>query len=209
MSVVSDLKGWHGTRADNGESIEFKAPYKPGDILYSRETWRELIVRDKDSDQEATIIEYAADKPALVYEVDGDGFHVFNKNGTEKMIPWRPSIHMPKEHARIWERVVSVSAERLQDITPGDAVDEGIEYDNVDAEMLNGGELVADFRNYLWRDDPTYEDYHFPTYASCIDSFHSLWDSVYGKEEFAWKHNPFVWRIETEILSTTGRPTNL
>jgi len=120
---------------------------------------------------------------------------------------WTPSIHVPKRYSRIWEEITDVRVEHLQDISPGDACDEGIEYDNVDIEALNGGELVADFRNYTWRDDPDYEDYYFPTYASCVDSYRSLWESINGPS--SWSLNPWVWVITTKILSTTGRPEKL
>lgn len=82
-------------------------PYQQGDILYVRETWSHPIV--------------PSDKNRYVYradEVAEDGF----KN--EAHI-WHPSIHMPKEAARIWLRVTDVRAERLQDMTDDDAEAEG------------------------------------------------------------------------------------
>lgn len=39
---------------------------------------------------------------------------------------WHPSIHMPKEAARIWLKVTDVRVERLQDITPKGAESEGV-----------------------------------------------------------------------------------
>lgn len=82
-------------------------PYQQGDILYVRETWSHPIV--------------PSDKNRYVYradEVAEDGF----KN--EAHI-WHPSIHMPKEAARIWLRVTDVRVERLQDMTDDDAEAEG------------------------------------------------------------------------------------
>lgn len=82
-------------------------PYQQGDILYVRETWSHPIV--------------PSDKNRYVYradEVAEDGF----KN--EAHI-WHPSIHMPKETARIWLRVTDVRVERLQDMTDDDAEAEG------------------------------------------------------------------------------------
>ena len=38
---------------------------------------------------------------------------------------WAPSIHMPKEAARIWLKVTDVRVERLQDMTDDDAEAEG------------------------------------------------------------------------------------
>lgn len=45
----------------------------------------------------------------------------FYRNGKEIEIKWEPSIHMPKEAARIWLNVKDVRVERLQDITPQQA----------------------------------------------------------------------------------------
>lgn len=93
--------------------------------------------------------------------------------------------------------VEEVRVERLQDINPNDAGDEGVEYFNVDWEAFEGGELVADYTNYTWtakrENDPTYEDRHFPTFANPIDSYRSLWQSINGPE--SWKQNPWVWVI--------------
>lgn len=40
---------------------------------------------------------------------------------------WHPSIHMPKDAARIWLKVTEVRVERLQDIDGKGCVKEGIE----------------------------------------------------------------------------------
>jgi len=161
-----------------------RCPWKPGDIIWARESWRKSLAPDG----QTSAYYFKADDPTLNAK-------------------WKPSIHMPKVAARIWERVTEVRVERLQDISPGDACDEGIEYDNIDAEALEGGELVADFTNYMWRNDPDHESYWFPHFASCVDSYLSLWDSING--EGAHKLNPWVWVIKTEILSITGRPAGL
>lgn len=42
-------------------------------------------------------------------------------------IRWRPSIHMPKEAARLFLRVTDVRTERLQDIDDSGVVAEGLE----------------------------------------------------------------------------------
>ena len=53
------------------------------------------------------------------------GFCV-NPDGTHRdSMPWRPSIHMPREAARIFLRVTNVRVERLQDMSREDAVFEG------------------------------------------------------------------------------------
>ena len=56
---------------------------------------------------------------AVFYRADDNDFHC----------QWRPSIHMPKEAARIFLRVIGVRVERLQDITVNGILQEGIDFD--------------------------------------------------------------------------------
>lgn len=84
-----------------------KPPYMPEDILYIRETWGEGYA-------EGTYIYKADDKLAEL--------PAFEK--TSKIL-YHPSIHMPKEAARIWLKVTDVRVERLQDMTDDDAEAEG------------------------------------------------------------------------------------
>lgn len=75
-------------------------PYQQGDILYVRETFIQAA---------AHTFWYKADDNSWMPE----GLH------------WKPSIHMPKEAARIWLKVTDVRVERLQDMTDDDAEAEG------------------------------------------------------------------------------------
>lgn len=84
-----------------------RPPYEPGDILYVRETWGEGYA-------EGTYIYKADDKLAEL--------PTFKK--TSKIL-YHPSIHMPKEAARIWLKVTDVRVERLQDMTDDDAEADG------------------------------------------------------------------------------------
>lgn len=75
--------------------------YYPGDILYVRETWAE-----------------------------GEGGYVFKADPVPAyphsfVDRWYPSIHMPKEAARIFLRVTDVRVERLQNISRESAIAEG------------------------------------------------------------------------------------
>lgn len=89
--------------------------YHPGDILYVRETWgiynRYWF--------EADYFMYKADYPdkSSTYAT-GDGIVC-------DLPKWHPSIHMPKEAARIFLRVTDVRVERLQDIADEQAEKEG------------------------------------------------------------------------------------
>ena len=94
--------------------IEKEPPYRRGEILWVRETWVNLpvspgghmrIMRGR--------YYYRADVP----DIRPDGW-----KGN-----WKPSIHMPKEAARIFLQVESVRPERLQSIREDDAMKEGVE----------------------------------------------------------------------------------
>lgn len=86
-----------------------KAPYKVGDYLYVRETWREH------SPGFPRMYIYKADYPVEY----------------ERKIRWHPSIHMPKKAARIFLRVTDVRLERLNDIDDVGIRAEGITPHNI------------------------------------------------------------------------------
>jgi hypothetical protein len=83
----------------------------------------------------------------------------------------RPSIHMPKEAARIWLKVTDVRVEQLQDITEEQAQAEGCT-----SGMLTGP-------------------------CAARQQFEEIWNSTVKKsdtERYGWKANPWVWVIEFE-----------
>lgn len=164
-------KWMDGQESRYGESF-IKFPAQVGDHIWVRETYREYNIYE---DGELAIekhLEYAADPGnEMIPMVDGDGFGIYNKDGSEKFIPWKPSLFMPKRICRIWLEVVSIRAEKLLDISPNDAIAEGIEG---------------------WGHN-TWKDYLKPSYACTnpIESYLSLWDSING--EGAFSKNPWVW----------------
>lgn len=101
---------------------ERRSPYQPGDILYVRETWERFECWNCEGDERGNCPKEpkksVLDKTYGCYmyratdEISGDA-------------KWHPSIHMPKEAARIWLKVTDVRVERLQDITEDDAEAEG------------------------------------------------------------------------------------
>ena len=134
------------------DAVYFKCPYKPGDVLYVKETWGK----------------------------DENGEYVYRTNyGTTEddsfppsMFKWKPSIHMPRDTARLFLRVTNVRVERLQDITEEDARAEGV--------------------NGIPRSTVLYpnDDYIYP--------FKQLWNSLNQKRGYGWETNPWVWVYEFE-----------
>lgn len=126
------------------------APYRPGDILYVRETWNRLL---------------------------GEWIYKANqKPGFKNPGKWRPSIHMPREAARIFLRVTDVRVERLQDITPEQIDAEGCKEFGYSVET---GELMPSS----------------PCYFSIV------WNNTVKKADralYGWEANPLVRVIEFE-----------
>lgn len=109
-----------------------------------------------------------------------------------KWARWKPSIHMPKEAARLWLKITNVRVERLQDISEQDAIAEGIKY-VIDDVFYHKPERM--YKNYI-ADASGYGDpeHDFPSTYNPIYSFETLWDSIYK----SWDVNPWVWVIDFE-----------
>lgn len=146
------------------------SPYKPGDILYVRETWSLRFDGEK--------YFYKADKNTSREEK-----HLLDYDD----VRWHPSIHMPKEAARIWLKVADVRVERLQDITNDDALKEGAEGVRCD-HAGSGAYGCTDCMNTGWLEPPIVE-------------FMQIWDSTIKKSDidrYGWNANPYVFVIEFE-----------
>lgn len=140
----------------------YKAPYQRGDILYVRETWCKGLGR-------------------YIYRADYSDTEKFYRDGKEIEMKWHPSLHMPKDAARIFLRVTNVRVERLQDITVEDALAEGM-----DKYIRLNGELDEN---------------------SIITSFIGIWNSTIKKSDldrYGWNANPWVWVIEFERCEKPG-----
>lgn len=125
-------------------------PYHTDDILYVRETWRKGLER-------------------YIYRADYSDTEKFYRGGKEIEMKWHPSIHMPKEAARIWLKVTDVRVERLQDISGESLTKEGI-------DLFQS--------NYV---------------RVAFDEFKNIWNSTIKKSDldrYGWNANPWVWVIE-------------
>ncbi len=155
-----------GTFADGYGEKFFKLPCEPSDILYVRETF----------------IQAAAH--TFWYKAD-------DKSWMSKDLLWKPSIHMPKEAARIWLKVTDVRVERLQEITDKECIKEGIYPSNCrNCNATFGCDVCL---------DEGYDE---------VDEFVEVWDNTIKKSDFdryGWDANPLVWVIEFERCEKPGK----
>lgn len=117
-----------------------RPPYKVGDILYVRETWS---TQYNGVDDENGYGEY-------VYKADGVELDNSEGNGSK----WRPSIHMPKEVARIFLKVTNVRVEKLQTMKYEDFNKEGFLTSYEFMELWDKTIKKEDFKLYSYKANP-------------------------------------------------------
>ena len=179
-----DGSTWHKLRG----YIEPKPPYQPGDILYVRETWtredgKYYYRADFDSDYLEPCETLSGGYPAYCRNYPGcNGCAV----GKQRII-WSPSIHMPKEAARIWLKVMDVRAERLQEITPDQCITEGISEEEIIKTKNSCFKYCGNPKEIFGVDN---------AFVYC---FRRCWNSTIKKSDhYTWDANPWVWVIEFE-----------
>lgn len=188
----SDLDEYQSAVAPPGSRLETEEgfykkhpPYKEGDILYVRETWRQATGGTAGPGLFDTSL-YKADEPQ-----DTTGLMIEER--------WHPSIHMPKSAARIWLLVKAVRLERLQNIDEDGVVAEG-------AESLIRGCEHMDYSVI-----PPEPCFNTRACKDCIinkgypELFGKMvWDKTVNPDELAlygWDANPYVWVIEFERMT--------
>lgn len=124
---------------------EVYARYQQGDILWVRETWAKSM---------AGTFMYRADDKAIMVE------------------RWHPSIHMPREAARLFLRVTNVQVEQLREMVLADVLMEGVH----EAESY----------------EDTWRLWH-QTWNSTI--------KTPDLDRYGWQANPWVWVIKFERIS--------
>ena len=136
-------------------------PYHADDILYVRETWF------KDVDR-------------YMYRANYSDREKFYRGGKEIEMKWKPSIHMPKEAARIWLKVTNIRVERLQEIKIDGIRDEGLS-----SMAVHVGDMEI-----------------------ALKEWETLWNSTIKKSDidtYGWDANPWVWVIEFERCAELGK----
>lgn len=149
----------------NENLCPYEPPYQPGDILYVRETVWQKIGYYLDVDGET--------KPSWYNEFRYVASDEKPETGWNYSWVKRPSIHMPKEAARIWLKVTDVRVERLQDITADSIRNEGLS-----SLAVHCGDMEI-----------------------ALKEWENLWNSTIKKSDldrYGWDANPWVWVISFE-----------
>lgn len=160
--ILCGNNGEGGAFADWSQKV--KAPFWTGDILWVRETWSPVNVRPR----------------RYIYKADVD-----RRIGEGVGLPlcWHPSIHMPREAARIFLRVTDVRVELLQEITAEGVLEEGTD--------VNFPEQKPSYISLAYTE--------MRLKPAARQSFSKLWDSTIKPKDRA--ANPWVWVIEFERIT--------
>lgn len=182
---------WDERTVDGGDIL---CPYgEVGDTIYVRETWvRACLSEDGEGPVEG-------DKWRYWYRADDEwtkhDWHNPNVDGPVDAPRWKPSIHMPREAARIFLKITDIRVERLQDISEEDAKAEGLscitkdqgrtwKYGIPDSDGLPGNDNTGwDWQSWS---------------VSPVEAFSLLWRKING--ENSWAENPWIWAITFEKI---------
>lgn len=165
-------------------TAERTCPICPGDILYVRETVWQKIGYYLDVDGET--------KPSWYNEFRYVASDEKPETGWNYSWVKRPSIHMPKEAARIWLKVTDVRVERLQEMKPVDVIKEGAYPDCLDCLNTygeSGSQCCYGTEEQCSQCDEVMMEWE------------KLWNSTIKKSDldrYGWDANPYVWVIEFE-----------
>lgn len=171
FEAIDDIGGYAlvGKDAEDFEDMVCRCSYgQSGDFLWVRETF------------------FPFSKGQIAYKADG--LHPHN-DLTWRVERWQSPIFMPRWASRILLRVVNVWPERLQDISRGDALREGLP-----SFFSNLGYTRSDPRQIFQvssRDEGGY--------TNPVEAFENWWNSIYAKRGYGWDVNPWVLVREFEI----------
>lgn len=145
-----------------------KPPYQPGDILYVRETWKQA--------------------PNGYYYYED-----WQRGDIADLTKWKPSIHMPKEAARIWLKVTDVRVERLQEIDEDGVWNEGFRFTPPCLTRVSADGHTCDL------DGPCTSHIKYCDMTMGELFGRELWDKTIKKSDldrYGWDANPYVFVIE-------------
>lgn len=149
--------------------LDLMSPFCPkgkaGDRLWVRETYQHV------ADAGAGYYVYAAD---------------YSDEHRENLKPWKSGRFMPKAAARLWLEITNVRVERIQEISKGEVLAEGIVQFGTDTNYIAGSNEKPELTPQI--------------------AFAKLWQKINGKT-YPWHSNPFVWVIEFKSSRRLEVPT--
>lgn len=160
-----------------------ECPYgKPGDRLWVRETWREIVDDDLGHLRGA----YKASPETLRY---------YSEKHSDKQ--WRSPIHMPRWASRITLEITDVRVQRVKEISIQDVWAEGVQR----CIYRHGAKPHI----HLCDDGPdgcieeNGRRYVYPP----VEAFGNLWNQINVKRA-AWEENPLVWALTFRRVVTNA-----
>ena len=174
---------------ETGLDINVPARFAPGDVLWVRETWAEWT---------------------------GGYTHKANLSPTYPhsfVDRWHPSIHMPRDAARLFLRVRAFHMEPLQKSfsAQGSVIftirDEGIDIGEQCRQCIeNYGYPCCNTLNPdLEPDEASGEDENGGSECGTLDEVRSefarLWDGTVSRDEMTYRNNPYVWIYDFKQIS--------
>jgi len=171
---------WQDLRHDTMLAL---CPYGAADDrLWVRETWAAVSGHESSRLSAEQDARHHMPWASVAYRADS----AWDKNAPKK---WRSSGAMPRWASRITFEIAEVRIQRLQEITPADACDEGA------ADVLESGHPLRAARyekHGTWAADD--RDNVDGPFAGAVAAFATTWDAINAKRA-AWASNPRMWVI--------------
>ena len=185
---------WPGYFAIEGTPKVTQPPCQTRDVLWVRETWQHIPCIDCRQYESGCV-----DKPVTYesWEAVSEGCFIYRADYPEpQRVCWRPSIHMPKEAARLFLRVTGVRVERLWDIIDDQCEAEGVVGWTKDGKLYKyaPADSEGDGPAWKWQDCP----------KTPKEAMRRAWNATIKPANlplYGWEANPWVWVIEFERIS--------
>lgn len=181
--------------------------YFSGDILWVRETWNYGYVETSDAEysHEAWFeeIDYRERGNESFIDCISHFYYKADDEASDIGMIWRPSLHMPKEAARIFLKVTKVHVEKLQDISEYGVQLEGVRYTDFGMYTPSWNVSIDGGQTFHAAKPIHYPGYHIEDvtspdqcYPTARLAFANLWNSTLKKSdvnEYSFEANPLVW----------------
>lgn len=156
------------------------APYSVGDVIWVKEPWGQ----GADRAGEGRFFVQSVDEDRVVKTQGNSGIVCLGGENQDKigyLNKWRSARTMPRFLCQFQLEVTEVRTQRVQEISGGDAGNEGIRWFQDDRRL-----------GFHWDDEWKFGDL-LPTRRAAFGVF---WDSINSKKQGCdWASNPWVWAI--------------